>query len=156
MLAGSTPALSTDSKCCGTQTGKAANFKRSCLRVRLPPAVLRFRYSQVVEPVDTRHSECRAHRGVRVQLSPWLLFQKTLQVRQVSNWLSYGRYARLDTETCNLTRMGQCSVEFHTLRPPGATPGSATCETTRYANRQSGHVEDVAILWVRFPLWSLK
>src|SRR5690606_33278739 len=26
---------------------------------------------------------------------------------------------------------------------------------TRYANRQSGHVEDVAILWVRLPLWSL-
>ena len=43
MLAGSTPALSTDSTCCGTQTGKAANFKRSCLRVRLPPAVLRFK-----------------------------------------------------------------------------------------------------------------
>ncbi len=26
---------------------------------------------------------------------------------------------------------------------------------TRYANRQSGHVEGVAILWVRLPLWSL-
>ncbi len=73
----------------------------------------------------------------------------------MSNWLSYGRYARLDTETCNLTRMGQCSFGPHKPESPGATPGSATCETTRYANRQSGHVESVAILWVRLPLWSL-
>ena len=52
-------------------------------------------------------------------------------------------------------RVGQCSSEPHKFRAPGATPGPATCETTRYANRQSGHVEGVAILWVRLPLWSL-
>ena len=37
--------------------------------------------------------------------------------------------ARTVNGTCNclrMTRMGQCSVEFHTLRTPGATPGSAT------------------------------
>ncbi len=84
------------------------------------------------------------------------LATRTLQVRQVSNWLSYGRFARLDTGTCNLTRMGQCSFGPHKPESPGATPGSATCETTRYANRQSGHVEGVAILWVRLPLWSLR
>ena len=53
-------------------------------------------------------------------------------------------------------RVGQRPAEPHKFRPPGATPGSATCVTTRYANRQSGHVESVAILWVRRPLWSLK
>jgi hypothetical protein len=35
------------------------------------------------------------------------------------------------------------------------TPALCPLKTTRYANRQSGHVEGVAILWVRLPLWSL-
>ena len=49
----------------------------------------------------------------------------------------------------NLKRMSQCSVRPHKPDPPGATPGSATL--IGYANRKSGHVEDVAILWVRPP-----
>ncbi len=55
-----------------------------------------------------------------------VLADRELQVRQVPSWVSYARPARLDTGTCNLTRMGQCSVEFHMLRPPCATPASAT------------------------------
>jgi len=50
--------------------------------------------------------------------------------------------------TRTTSRVGQCPMEFHMLRPPGATPGPAT---TEYANRKSGHVEGVAILWVRLP-----
>ena len=71
----------------GTQTGKATDDQTS-FGARPPRHVCRFdslpRYflqtpnSQVVEPVDTRHSECRAHRGVRVQLSPWLLFRNNI------------------------------------------------------------------------------
>ncbi len=34
-------------------------------------------------------------------------------------------------------------------------PPDPLLKTAEYANRQSGHVESVAILWVRLPLWSL-
>jgi hypothetical protein len=49
-----------------------------------------------------------------------------LQVRQVPSWVSYARSARLDTGTCNLTRVGQCSFGPHKPERPGATPGPAT------------------------------
>ena len=75
-----------------------------------------------------------------------------LQVWQVPDWLSYGRFARFDTGACNL-RVGVGSTGFHKPGPPGATPGPATAE---YANRQSGHVESVAILQVRLLPRSLR
>ena len=55
---------------------------------------------------------------------------ETLQARQVPNWLSYGRCARLDTGACNL-QVGQCSTESHKLCGPGATPGPATYDRVR-------------------------
>ena len=41
--------------------------------------------------------------------------------------------------------------------PWGVSAEFGQCEsgTARYANRKSGHVESVANLWVRLPLWSL-
>ena len=102
-----------------------------------------------------RHATLRTSCPQGRASSTLALATQILQVRQVSDWLLHGRFARLDTGTCNLTRMGQCSFGPHKPESPGATPGPATCETTRYANRQSGHVESVAILWVRLPLWSL-
>ena len=61
----------------------------------------------------------------------------SLQVRQVSNRLSYGRCARLDTETCNLRVASAHSVlislngRVRPLDPP--------LDTAEYANWQSGH-----------------
>ena len=51
--------------------------------------------------VDTRRSEGRARRGVRVQVSPWLLTER-LQV-------------------------GRDPTGFHTAGVPGSIPGPATC-----------------------------
>src|SRR3954465_7588147 len=42
------------------------------MRVQLPPRST-VRNGQVVEQADTRPSEGRAHRGVRVQVPPWSL-----------------------------------------------------------------------------------
>jgi hypothetical protein len=58
------------------------------------------------------------------------------------------------------TQVSQCSAEFHKLSPPGATPGPATLRRKErnmagYANRKSGEVESLVILWVRFPPRSL-
>ncbi len=69
----------------------------------------------------TLRTSCPRGRG-----SASLPLATSLQVRQVSNRLSYGRCARFDTETCNLTRVGQCSFGPHKPERPGATPGPAT------------------------------
>ena len=45
-----------------------------------------------------------------------------------------------------MTRVSQCSAGSHKPRRPGATPGPATCwkmSEARYANRQSGQVENL-------------
>jgi hypothetical protein len=48
------------------------------------------------------------------------------------------------------TQVGQCPVEPHKFRPPGATPGPATYGRVRKP-WESDQVESLVILWVRFP-----
>ena len=66
-----------------------------------------------------------------------------------------GRCARFDTGTCNLLRVGQCSFGPGTDRRLVSLNGRVRPPDpllmAEYANRQSGHVESVAILWVRIP-----
>ncbi len=105
---------------------------RDCLWVRLPPALLFQRTnSQVAEQVDARPSDSRAHSGVRVRLSPWLLFQNNIagatgvQLTFMRSVCS-ARYRDLQLE-CN-QRRGWASAQpgLISLTLPGATPGSAT------------------------------
>jgi hypothetical protein len=58
---------------------------------------------------------------------------ETLQARQVPNWLSYGRFARLDTGACNynMMRVGAGSTGPHKPGPRGATPRPATYDRVR-------------------------
>ena len=103
--------------------------------------------------VYARHSECRVHRTC--EFDPRLGYSTT-------RW------------HC---RCGRCPTGFHKAGEPGSIPGSATrgwasaqpslissdCRvrppdppfnyTAEYANRQSGHVESVAILRVRLQPW---
>ena len=158
VVVGSTPSRATETTCVGWALASPSGCN--------PPAFGLWRFDSVPAHSQTaRSSNGSGYETlilvIRVRL-PYGSLMISLQVRQVSNRLSYGRCARLDTETCNLTRMGQCSFGPHKPEPPGATPGSATCETTRYANRQSGHrptlrvgARGVTILLVRRPLWSL-
>jgi hypothetical protein len=68
----------------------------------------RHQNGQVVQLVDTRRSERRAHSGLGVRLSPWSL-----------EW------------SMTTTQGGQCPVEPHKLQAPGATPGPATDRTVK-------------------------
>lgn len=124
-------------------------------------------YGQVVKLGYTRRSERRARKGVRVRLSPWLLATEARRACEESRAKAVVAKDDADAAGAQLAfirpvsparyrdlqlRVGQRPAEPHKFRPPGATPGPATAE---YANRQSGHVESVAILWVRLPLRSL-
>ena len=105
-------------------------------------------YGQVAELGYTRRSERRARKGVRVRLSPWLLY----------------------------CRCGRCPTGFHKAGEPGSIPGSATrgwasaqrslISSDRRVrppdpprpSTQTGKAvtpQSVAILWVRLPLRSL-
>ena len=145
------------STCCGTQTGKAANFKRSCLRVRLPPAVLRFKQPSGGTSVDTQAPECRAPHP------------KNGAACEFNSRLGYfsKRHCRCD----------RCPTDRHEVGVLGSIPRPATqCKQQRgwasaqpglisqdrrvrppdplltkveYANRQSGKHERLVILQVR-------
>ena len=88
---------------------------------------------QVVQLVDTRRSERRAHTGLGVRLSPW-----SLEMRCRRGWRQTGfhkagvpvRFRGLQLKLI-LTQVGQCPVKAHNLRQPGATPGPATCGRVR-------------------------
>ena len=120
---GSTPSRRTDNMA-RSSSGQGCETLILATWVRFPYGSLTtIQHSQVAELVDTRRSERRARKACEFDSRLGYL---TLQVRQVSNRLSYGRCARLDTETCNLTRVGQCSSRPHKPGLPGATPGPAT------------------------------
>ncbi len=83
---------------------------------------------QVVQLVDTRRSERRAHTGLGVRLSPW-----SLEMRCRRGWRPTGfhtagvpvRSRGLQLKLI-LTQVGQCPAKAHNLCRPGATPGPAT------------------------------
>ena len=103
---------------------------------------------QVVEPADTRRLERRAlgHGSSTLPLV-------TIDCRWAGAQLAFMRPACPDRYRDLQLRVGQCSVELHKLRPPGATPGLATAE---YANWQSDEVESLVNLQVRILPRSLR
>jgi hypothetical protein len=140
--AGSIPARVNHQKKRNNFGPKCISTRQLTLAARLGVRNRATTNGQVVQLVDTRRSERRAHTGLGVRLSPWSL------ERQRNEQIQQG---------------GQCPVEPHKLQVPGATPGPATnprsTEVTRttagYANRKSGGVESAVILWVRLPPRSL-
>ena len=142
---GSTPSRRTDNLA-RSSNGSGYETLILVIRVRLPYGLLtpsaatclhgvkRWQHSQVAEQVYARRSERRARKGMRVQLSPWLL---SFAGGQAPNQLSCGRCARLDTGTCNLLRVGQCSFGPHKPERPGATPGPATYGRVRKQAKRS-------------------
>ena len=65
---------------------------------------------------------------------------ETLQARQVPNWLSYGRFARLDTGACN-SRVGEAQPGLISLDSGVQLPDPPLM--TGYANWHSGEVESL-------------
>ena len=118
---GSSPSRATETTCVGwaLASPSGCNPLAIAVAVRLRPDALTT-WPVLLTVQDTRPSFCCYGFDSRTGYSV-----TSLQVRQVSNWLSYGRCARLDTGTCNLTRVGQCSSRPHKPGLPGATPGPA-------------------------------
>ncbi len=165
MLAGSTPALSTLATCCGTQTGKAANFKRSCLRVRLPPAVLRFKQAsgrtdrESAFNMSFTATEKWAMRGFRFRLACFNPAGATgVQLTFIRSVCS-ARYRDLqlrpssDLEkptTWISQRCGWASAQPGLIRQDRRVrPPDPLLTKVEYANRQSGKHERLVILQVR-------
>ena len=81
---------------------------------------------QVVKLVNTRHSECRA-----------------------------ARFESSNLSLATFLQTGWRSADSHKVGQFGSIPKSAIDGSIEYANWKSGHVENVAILWVRPPSRSL-
>src|SRR5262245_1374123 len=108
-------------------------------RVRIPYGLFGTT-DQVVQLVDTRRSERRAHSGLGVRLSPW-----SLEMRCRRGWRPTGfhkagvpvRFRGLQLKSI-LTQVGQCPAK---ARRQGATPGPATSRP-RTQTGQAGSSSD--------------
>src|SRR3954465_9108881 len=98
------------------------------MRVQLPPRST-VRNGQVVEQADTRSSEGRAHRGVRVQVPPWSLALAALVVKRTSRDCPKVE-AQVRLLAGVLSVKGACvptgGCRFGEPCSPGSSPGRST------------------------------
>jgi hypothetical protein len=141
--AGSIPVRVTLARC---DVGVIAGFSDQPTRVRFPSGSLNnatkwWNRRAPTEGWSARRLERRAL-GRGSSTLPLV----TIDCRWAGVQPAFMRPARPDRYRDLQLRVGQCSVELHELRPPGATPGPATAE---YANWQSDEFEKLVILQVR-------
>ena len=135
---------------------------------------------QVAELEDARRSERRAREGMRVRLSPWLLERPELGDQRLESmtssslsslvsklqspfccgWasaqrglISLARRVRLPDPLLDRTDRQFCGTDWQSVLRERQ---SVLHQSAEYANRQSGHVEGVAILQVRLLPRSLE
>ena len=87
------------------------------------------KHDQVVQLVDTRRSERRAHSGLGVRLSPWSFVIRCRRGWRPTGSHKAGLFGSIPgpaTWKLITTQVGQRPVKAHNLRLPGATPGPAT------------------------------
>ena len=117
------------------------------------------KHDQVVQLVDTRRSERRAHSGLGVRLSPW-----SFVIHCRRGWRPTGshkaghsvqfRGLQLGLQAIT-TQVGQRSVKAHNLRQSGATPEPATLQPSTQTGKAAtttahrGGARSLAILSVR-------